>query len=383
MDDLSVNAMRPQAHGPHGRRIALYLADQNPHRDRSLGITSITRQIIAACDALPDVDWRILVSASSLDPATSRARKIRLPWRTDHAVGRILADNLHPWLWRHLNADTWLYPKGYVSRLARPRGRVVCVVYDTIVQYYADHYPHYRSRLDYRYWIGALRATMRQADLLLVPSLATQAQVVAFCQRYGQTVPPIRVVYAATPHESFSAHAPAKEDYLLHLSSEAPHKRTTHLLRMWLRLQESGRTLPPLRLVGRLAPDAAPILAHLHGVTLSAHLNEAEFVEAVSRATALVLPSEIEGFGLPALEAYCLGTPVCFARGGSVEEVLSAATGTGGFDIEDAADLLRAVDAVLALPHSEVITVAGRLKALYSRASFARAIHAALLPDGT
>jgi glycosyltransferase involved in cell wall biosynthesis len=72
------------------------------------------------------------------------------------------------------------------------------------------------------------------------------------------------------------------------------------------------------------------------------------------RTRALIFPSEIEGFGLPAVEAYYLGTPVCFTRGTSIEEVLEDASSCGGFDLNDPESLFTALDQVLALPGEKV-----------------------------
>ena len=71
-------------------------------------------------------------------------------------------------------------------------------------------------------------------------------------------------------------------------------------------------------------------------------------------ARALILPSEIEGFGLPALEAYYLGTPVCFVNNTSVEEILGVATKKGGFTLESADSLFSALDEVMRMSPEDV-----------------------------
>jgi glycosyltransferase involved in cell wall biosynthesis len=71
-------------------------------------------------------------------------------------------------------------------------------------------------------------------------------------------------------------------------------------------------------------------------------------------AKALILPSEIEGFGLPALEAYYLGTPVCHVAGTSVEEILSVATDKGRFDLDKCESLFAALDEVCRMSSDEV-----------------------------
>ena len=50
-----------------------------------------------------------------------------------------------------------------------------------------------------------------------------------------------------------------------------------------------------------------------------------DLVFLYSRAYALVLPSLLEGFGLPAVEAMACGTPVISSRAGSLPEVVGEA----------------------------------------------------------
>ena len=83
-------------------------------------------------------------------------------------------------------------------------------------------------------------------------------------------------------------------------------------------------------------------------------MEDANLQAAYSSARALVLPSEIEGFGLPALEAYYLGTPVCFVKGTSVEEILAGATGKGAFSLESRDSFFAALDEVLAMEPAEI-----------------------------
>ncbi len=54
----------------------------------------------------------------------------------------------------------------------------------------------------------------------------------------------------------------------------------------------------------------------------------------VATATALILPSSIEGFGLPALEAAYVGTPVIFSPDTAVEEVVGHLGSFGAFELD-------------------------------------------------
>jgi glycosyltransferase involved in cell wall biosynthesis len=83
-------------------------------------------------------------------------------------------------------------------------------------------------------------------------------------------------------------------------------------------------------------------------------------------ARALVFPSEIEGFGLPAVEAYYLGTPVCYTAGTSIEEILGSAGKQGGFSLKDPDSLFRALDDVLALSEDVIFARGMMLREKYA-----------------
>jgi glycosyltransferase involved in cell wall biosynthesis len=95
-------------------------------------------------------------------------------------------------------------------------------------------------------------------------------------------------------------------------------------------------------------------------------LDDLELKDAYRSARALILPSEIEGFGLPALEGYYLGTPVCFVRETSVEEVLAVATSKGGFTLDDPDSLFAALDEVMAMDAGEIRSCGLKLRDTYA-----------------
>ena len=94
-------------------------------------------------------------------------------------------------------------------------------------------------------------------------------------------------------------------------------------------------------------------------------LPEAQLVETLESSRALLLPSEIEGFGLPALEAYCLGTPVVFVKGTAVEEVLGEGT-PGGFCLDDFESFCAALDEVLSLDPEQIRAKTRELRKRFS-----------------
>ena len=58
---------------------------------------------------------------------------------------------------------------------------------------------------------------------------------------------------------------------------------------------------------------------------MTGYVSDDDLVFLYSRAYALVQPSLMEGFGLPAVEAMACGTPVISSRAGSLPEVVGEA----------------------------------------------------------
>jgi glycosyltransferase involved in cell wall biosynthesis len=135
-------------------------------------------------------------------------------------------------------------------------------------------------------------------------------------------------VEIATPAEKLPR---VKEDYVLHLASKIPYKATTWLLEQWSSLGKTKSDLPTLKLIGNLDDRGAALFSKMTDVTLIAPLPRAQLEELIANASALLLPSEIEGFGIPAVEAYLLGTPVAYAKGTALEEIVRPGS-PGGFD---------------------------------------------------
>ncbi len=357
-------------------RVAFFLADQNPHRDRSLGITRMTECLAREMCHSSQVSITQVVSRSSYRFECLADAVVQLPWRTDAKIGRILGDQLHPLFLRKVESpDVWFYPKGYLPRIVPARRPNVIVVHDTILQWYADYYPHYRSRIDYLYWCRMMRHSIARADHIIAVSETTKAQIQDLCDRFKIESPPITVSFEGSDFEvELPLLAEEKQDFVLHLASSAPHKKTNLLLNWWHELTLAGVDLPPLKLVGGLDEVGQSLLKQCNGIEKLPRLEDPEFRLTMKQARAILIPSEIEGFGLPALEAYYCGTPVCFVEGTSIAELLSGRADRGGFALKSRDSFAAALESVLAMPHSEVMAVRSKLLEDFSMAKFAQCV---------
>lgn len=336
--------------------IATYLADQNPKLGRSLGISRMTEVTLQALAERSDLKISGIASQFSMQAPAGISETRVLPWSTRSVPLRLLTDHLHPLFAPHRKlSDIWYFPKGFLPRLHSMCRPSVVTIHDTIIQFYADHYPEWRTEIEYRYWASMLKHTLRHADGILTISEAARGQIREFMERHGIPAKPITVTFEPCIYESIPQPvAPAKENYVLHLGSREPHKRTAWLIRQWVEASRTRNDLPKLHVVGKVPDEVVELARSCSQVERLPFLDDKALQQQFERARALIFPSEIEGFGLPAVEAYFLGTPVCFARGTSIEEVLEDASSRGGFDLNESSTLFSALDEVLALPPEQV-----------------------------
>ncbi len=93
----------------------------------------------------------------------------------------------------------------------------------------------------------------------------------------------------------------------------------------------------------------------MSGAGTGGHAAAAVGIETVVADGLLGLgPDVLDGGGEFVVEAYYLGTPVCFVAGTSVEEVIGVATYKGAFCLGSRESLFSALDEVLAMTAEEI-----------------------------
>ena len=367
LGDLSALAVNPSS----PISLSVYLADQNPGHDRSYGISRMTQVVLKALQMSGRVEIESISSKTSQQAPEGVGSANILPWGTRRKWVRMITDHLHGLFIRGRHdgreTDVHYFPKGYLPYFCGSKSPAVVTIHDTIVQYDEDHYPEWRSMWAYRYWALMLKHTLRDADRIMTVSKSSKGQIEAFMKRHDIPAKEIIVTYEPCLYESLpQPHGEEKENFVMHLASCEPHKRTAHLIRWWIDAEARGQRLPTLHLIGSVPPDVMPLLASAKSIVKRPFLEESALQDAYLKASALILPSEIEGFGLPALEAYYLGTPVCFVEGTSVEEILSVATHKGGFNLHDPQSLFNALNEVMSMTVDEVRSCGLMLRDTYA-----------------
>jgi Undecaprenyl-phosphate galactose phosphotransferase WbaP len=180
--------------------------------------------------------------------------------------------------------------------------------------------PEEGSTLKRSYFKHVVLPSARRAFRILTVSEHSKRQILRWSR-----LPEHRVVVAGNGVDSsFSPVGPVKEfgaPYLLYVGNRKPHKNLDRLFQAFKGLGD-----PEVRLVLSGTEDAA--IAHrltkagiASRILFAGNLPDREMPSLYRGATALVLPSSVEGFGLPLVEAMASGTPVIAASAASIPEV--------------------------------------------------------------
>lgn len=192
------------------------------------------------------------------------------------------------------------------------------------------------------------RAEIRRDYAALAPRHARRAARVVTVSRFtaGEItrrlgVPPERIVVCSpgappwTPRAGIAPRGP-----ILFMGTIERRKNVGILLDAYARLQADVPHAPPLAMAGGAGEGADEWLRRIAAPPLAGRVQHLGYVEPgrrealYSAASMLVLPSHLEGFGLPVLEAMTIGVPVIVSDRGALPEVVG-----------DAGQIVRADDA--------------------------------------
>lgn len=325
----------------------------------ALGAARTAHQFVVVLDrpsvdavALPD-GFETAIAEVKTAPSSAASARGRRSIRDLLAMGRAAAS---------ARLDLLYFPASYSYFPTWGVKHVVATLHDTLPLSYPELvFPTRRGRLA---WRLKEALAVRQADRIITVSEASRLDLL----RHYHRLDPSRVrvipegpaaVFTPRPAGAASDAVPARygvdprRPFFLTVGGFSPHKNHLRLLEAFRRM---NRPEVQLVLAGGFSdvfhtnlPDVRAAIARLgidEQVRLTGFVPDDDLAVLYSRSTALVFPSLLEGFGLPAIEAMACGTPVLFSRAGSLPEV---AEGAGiGFDPLDVDAVTAAMEALLA-----------------------------------
>ncbi len=270
---------------------------------------------------------------------------------------------------RKLGAEVFHAP--YFLTAFKPGRPMVVGVYDTIAVTSPDDLPSLRARLGVK--LG-MRLALAVARSVITLSRAAQQDIV---DTFGLPREKISVTPAAPAREFKPAEPEAidelrarlrlPESYALHVGTNKPHKNLERLMEAWSEVR--GLELPKCGLVFAGAHDRSQFNVREAATRLGfddvrclGAVAESDLPVLYSGAELFVLPSLVEGFGLPVLEAMACGAPVACGRSSSLPEVAGHAAMY--FDPEDAGSIAQSLARLLRNPgYRRLLGERGRARA--------------------
>ena len=323
------------------------------------GIGAAVRGLVGGLAELPPDDRPLLlVRAGQRAPEGFESRAVRWPrWPLYR-----LPD---PWPWARGERAVRRAAEGRLFHAQQPAlvppGRTVVTCFDLIPACFPEYLAgagRAGEALAYRHFLRRLG----EARLVLTPSHETAADVA----RLARVDPArIRVVPLAAPTPVAPVGAPPAGPYVLFTGAIEPHKNAALAVEAIARTTSGVRLLMAgpwsARRAQRLRDHAAR--AGAEGRVAWLGLVDAGRLAALrAGATAVLVPSRKEGFGLPVLEAMQLGVPVLASDTPALREVGGAAARY--LSPDDAAGWAAAIDALVADPAGRVAAgAAGRARA--------------------
>lgn len=213
-------------------------------------------------------------------------------------------------LYFHSPRPDLFFTLGHYAPRFSPVKTVICVM-DLAYLFFPDTYLK-KDLYKLKSWTNY---SARKAAHIITISKHSQADLV---KHYHLNKANITVAYPATKPLNFSKPAPVKGKYLLYLGTLQPRKNITNLLTAFSSLSPSQ---PKLKLVlagkigWKFTPQKQP------GVTYLGFVPETQLGNLIKNASALILPSFYEGFGIPVVQALSVGTPVIVAKNSSLTEI--------------------------------------------------------------
>ncbi len=187
---------------------------------------------------------------------------------------------------------------------------------------------------------------VKAASVVVAPSESVRAEL---AQRWDLEPERTLVVPNAADHFEPLPRRAAAGAPLLHVGHIEPRKN----LELLLRALAHDPGLPPLVLAGAPKGDEeerlrtlAAALGVAERVTFLGPFEDARLPELLAEAACVVMPSRIEGFGIPVLEALRAGAPLAIAETAVLREV--AGPGVPGFSVEDQSSCAAAIRTAIA-----------------------------------
>lgn len=263
------------------------------------------------------------------------------PWKRDDLIRKLWWERfLLPQRAKRDGCDVFI--SLFQSATVMPKSiRHIMVVHDIIPKLFPEYRNNWRKKF---YWKSVERG-IRHADKIYAVSSRTEKDLVKHLDIPPSLISVNRIdvdpIFKRTVTEEKNGEVMQKyhlsPGYLYHCGGLEVRKNAEGVLRAYRKLLDREKSdhlapaTPPLVISGRLMPRLAPLVTDVEKlvkeldltpyVRLLGFVPEGDLPALYANARVFLFPSHYEGFGLPALEAMNMGTPVVTSKVSSLPEV--------------------------------------------------------------
>ena len=360
-------------------RVGIYCLDQDRETTSTMGVYNYTRNLIGALSLLEDPGVEVVLLLSERNKY-DMCPEVLPAWMQVHVEPRCCAQGLRR-LWAdHVltgrcaakyELDVVHYPKGWMPLFPIAGIVHVVTIHDVINFLLRSEYVSVKGRLKAGYFSWMTRHALRRADLVItVSKYSRQKLTQTGLVRDDQ----VEVVYQGPGLQfpSVTGSPFSQRNSFLIVGSETPHKATRETLFLLNQYAVGKNMKMKIYVTGLVTWPVAwgECLAQLD-IEFLGRVSDERMVQLMHNSRALLFLSREEGFGLPAIEAYQAGTPVCYRKASSLAEVMGDFPGgwDGSFD-----HFAATLDEVLSLDEVTVATIRKKLEKKFSWTQAAREV---------
>lgn len=303
---------------------------------RLINETGVGRYIRNLIQELAEIDkvnsYVVFVRDDSWVPPNERweRRIVDVPW---HSIAEQI---IMPWALLRARLDLFHIP--YFNIPILYPGKMIVTIHDLTILHFdtgkASTLPLPLYTLRRLGYYIALAVGLRRAVKVIAVSNATKQEIINHFQIRSDK---IVVTYEGVDEEvsgiKYQVSSKKKlinDPYFLYVGNAYPHKNLELLIKAFQLTTDNSPLTTKLVLVGKDDFFYQRIKTFVHSLNLDERIiffgeaNDEQLANLYTHATALVFPSLMEGFGLPAIEALALGCPVICSDIPSLHEILGS-----------------------------------------------------------